>query len=97
MSQERERGLSKQESDVLLLVALGYRNSLVADYLQLSVQAVESHRIDLCKKLGIVDAENLDAVIAAALFPSASPDRRVVLSPRKQPGISPHGPPLSAD
>ena len=72
MSKERKRGLSEQESDVLLLVALGYRNSHIAEYLKLSIPTVESHRVDLCRKLGIADAGNLDAVIAAALLPSPS-------------------------
>lgn len=74
MSQELKRGLSAQESDVLLLVALGYRDSQIADYLKLSIPTVESHRVNLCRKLGILDARNLDALIAAALFPPARPE-----------------------
>lgn len=73
MFRERRWCLSERESNVLLMVALGYSNRLIADYLKLSVQAVEGHRIDLCQKLGIVDAGNLDAVISAALFQSARP------------------------
>lgn len=55
------------------MVALGYRDRLIENYLKLSVRAVENHRIDLCQKLGIVDAGKLDAVISAALFQSARP------------------------
>lgn len=73
MLQRKKWCLSERESDVLLMTALGYGNGLIADYLKLSVQAVECHRADLCKKLGIVETENLDAVIAAALFQSARP------------------------
>ena len=73
MLQRKKWCLSEREGDVLLMTALGYGNGLIADYLKLSVQAVECHRADLCKKLGIVDSGNLDAVIAAALFKSARP------------------------
>lgn len=74
MSRQQKWRLSERESDVLLMVALGYRDRLIADYLKLSVQSVENHRLDLCKKLGVVDVGNLDAMIAAALFRSEEPE-----------------------
>lgn len=73
MLREFDEHLNDQERSVLLLVALGYHNELIADYLKLRVQAVESHRIELCRKLGIGDARNLDTMIAASLSQSKTP------------------------
>lgn len=73
MSQQKKWCLSERESDVLLMVALGYCNELIAGYLKLSVQTVKSHRIELCRKLGIVDTGQLDTMIATAIFQSTRP------------------------
>lgn len=64
---------SEQESAALLLVALGYDKELVANYVKLGARAVENHRLELCRKPGIVEAGNLDTVIAVALSQSTTP------------------------
>ena len=43
--------LTELESDVLLMIALGYRSRVIADYLKLNLLAVDVHRRNLCRKL----------------------------------------------
>lgn len=45
--------LSERERQVLRLVALGYRNSEIADMLYLSVKTVETYKARLMEKLGL--------------------------------------------
>jgi len=51
-----ERGpfvrLSEKEREVLLLIALGYKNSEIAEELSVSLRTVETHRARLSQKLG---------------------------------------------
>jgi len=55
-SNERERryqSLSAREAEVFKLIALGHRNSEIADMLSLSVKTVETYKSRLMQKLGI--------------------------------------------
>jgi two-component system response regulator NreC len=44
--------LSAREREVLRLIALGYTNPQIAEYLVLSVRTIETHRAHLARKLG---------------------------------------------
>jgi two-component system response regulator NreC len=44
--------LSEKECEVLLLIALGYKNSEIAEQLSVSLRTVETHRARLSQKLG---------------------------------------------
>jgi DNA-binding NarL/FixJ family response regulator len=57
-------GLTEREREVLKLVAEGYRNKDVAEYLCISVKTVEKHRANLMKKL---DIHNVSALTAFAI------------------------------
>jgi DNA-binding NarL/FixJ family response regulator len=50
---ERYRLLSEREAEVFKLVALGYRNSEIAEMLHLSVKTVETYKTRLMQKLGL--------------------------------------------
>jgi hypothetical protein len=65
--------LSEAESDILLMIALGYRSRVISDYLKLNLRTVDVHRRNLCRKLGIAYPENLNDAIAFALFRGAMP------------------------
>lgn len=56
--------LTPREREILKLVAEGYRNREIAEYLCISLRTVESHRARLMKKLGV---ENTAALTAYAL------------------------------
>jgi DNA-binding NarL/FixJ family response regulator len=47
------RRLTARETDVLKLIAEGYRNKQIADFLGISVKTVERHRANLMKKLDL--------------------------------------------
>ena len=66
--------LSEAESDILLMIALGYRIRVIADYLKLNLLTVDVHRRNLCRKLGIAYPENLNDAIARAFFRGAIPE-----------------------
>jgi DNA-binding NarL/FixJ family response regulator len=68
--------LTELESDVLLMIALGYRSRVIADYLKLNLLAVDVHRRNLCRKLGLACSENLNDAIALALLQGATPGIR---------------------
>lgn len=51
--QERYRLLSDREAQVFKLVALGHRNSEIAEMLHLSVKTVETYKARLMQKLGL--------------------------------------------
>jgi DNA-binding NarL/FixJ family response regulator len=51
--------LTKREREVLKLIAEGYRNREVADYLCISSKTVEKHRANLMKKLDLHNAAAL--------------------------------------
>jgi two-component system response regulator NreC len=53
--------LTKREREVLKLVAEGFRNKEIADYLFISVKTVEKHRANLMKKLELRNAAELAA------------------------------------
>jgi two-component system, NarL family, response regulator NreC len=50
---ERYQMLSERESEIFKLIALGHRNSEIADMLCLSVKTVETYKSRLMQKLGI--------------------------------------------
>jgi two-component system response regulator NreC len=56
--------LSRRESEVLRLVALGYTNQQIADYLYLSVKTVETYRARVMRKL---DLKSRAALVRYAL------------------------------
>jgi len=47
------RGLTARETEVLKLIAEGYKNKQIADFLGISVKTVERHRSNLMKKLDL--------------------------------------------
>ncbi len=57
-------GLTQRERETLKLIAEGYRNREIADFLCISVKTVEKHRASLMKKL---DLHNSAALTAFAL------------------------------
>jgi DNA-binding NarL/FixJ family response regulator len=46
-------GLSMRETEVLRLIALGFTASEIADRLHLSQRTIETHRSQICRKLGL--------------------------------------------
>jgi DNA-binding NarL/FixJ family response regulator len=56
--------LTQREREILKLVAEGYKNKDIADYLCISVKTVETHRANLMKKL---DLHNVSALTAFAM------------------------------
>ncbi len=56
---ENEIKLTPREIDVLIEIALGKPNKLVAIDLELSIKTVEKHRVSLMRKLGIHDVVSL--------------------------------------
>jgi DNA-binding NarL/FixJ family response regulator len=56
--------LTQREREVLKLIAEGYKNRDIADYLYISVKTVEKHRANLMKKL---DLHNTSALTAYAM------------------------------
>jgi DNA-binding NarL/FixJ family response regulator len=53
--------LTSRERQVLKLIAEGYKNKDIADYLCISVKTVETHRSNIMKKLDIHNASELTA------------------------------------
>lgn len=53
--------LTERERQVLKLIAEGYKNKDIADYLCISVKTVEKHRANLMKKLDLHNASALTA------------------------------------
>ncbi len=56
--------LTQREREILKLIAEGYKNKDIADYLCISVKTVEKHRANLMKKL---DLHNVSALTAFAM------------------------------
>jgi DNA-binding NarL/FixJ family response regulator len=56
--------LTQREREILKLVAEGYKNKDIADYLCISVKTVETHRANLMRKL---DLHNVSALTAFAM------------------------------
>jgi DNA-binding NarL/FixJ family response regulator len=56
--------LTQREREVLKLIAEGYKNKEIADYLYISAKTVEKHRANLMKKL---DLHNTSALTAYAM------------------------------
>lgn len=56
--------LTQREQEVLKMVAEGYRNRAIADYLCISVKTVEKHRANLMRKL---DLHSVSAITAFAM------------------------------
>lgn len=50
---EPENGPTDREREILILLAQGYSNKLIAKTLAISVRTVESHRFSIRRKLGI--------------------------------------------
>ncbi|MCK5485706.1 MAG: hypothetical protein KAI86_05790, partial [Desulfobacterales bacterium] len=53
--------LTQREREILKLIAEGYKNKEVADYLCISLKTVEKHRANLMKKLDLHNAAALTA------------------------------------
>jgi DNA-binding NarL/FixJ family response regulator len=53
--------LTQREREVLKLIAEGYKNKEIADYLYISVKTVEKHRANLMKKLDLHSTSSLTA------------------------------------
>lgn len=53
------RELTKRESEVLKLVAQGYKNREIAKDLGLAVKTVDNHRVNIMNKLGLRNAAQL--------------------------------------
>jgi len=53
--------LTQREREVLKLIAEGYKNKEIADYLYISVKTVEKHRANLMKKLDLHNTSSLTA------------------------------------
>ena len=53
--------LTKREREVLKLIAEGYKNAEISDYLCISINTVESHRSNLMRKLDLHSAAALTA------------------------------------
>ena len=53
--------LTKREREILKLIAEGYKNKEIADYLFVSLKTVEKHRTNLMKKLDIHNVASLTA------------------------------------
>jgi DNA-binding NarL/FixJ family response regulator len=53
--------LTQREREVLKLIAEGYKNKAIADYLYISVKTVEKHRANLMKKLDLHNTSSLTA------------------------------------
>ena len=56
--------LTQREREILKLIAEGYKNKEVADYLYISLKTVEKHRSNLMRKL---DLHNVAALTAFAV------------------------------
>jgi DNA-binding NarL/FixJ family response regulator len=56
--------LTQREREILKLIAEGYKNKEIADYLCISVKTVEKHRSNLMEKL---DLHNVQALTALAI------------------------------
>jgi len=53
--------LTQREREILKLIAEGYKNSEIAEYLYISVKTVEKHRANLMKKLNLHNTSALTA------------------------------------
>jgi two-component system response regulator NreC len=53
--------LTTRQREILKLIAEGYRNKEIADYLCISVKTVETHRSSLMRKLGLHNVSELTA------------------------------------
>ena len=53
--------LTQREREILQMIAEGYKNKYIADYLCISVKTVEKHRANLMKKLNLHSAASLTA------------------------------------
>jgi DNA-binding NarL/FixJ family response regulator len=53
--------LTDREREVVKLVAEGYKNREIADWLSISMKTVEKHRANVMKKLGVHGASGLTA------------------------------------
>ncbi|WP_311064645.1 response regulator transcription factor [Halomonas sp. DWK9] len=48
-----ENPLTSRQSEVLQLVAKGYRSKAIADQLNVSIKTIETHRADIMRRLGV--------------------------------------------
>ncbi len=53
--------LSRREREIIKLIAEGYRNKQIAEYLSISVKTVEKHRVNLMRKLDLHSARAITA------------------------------------
>jgi two-component system, NarL family, response regulator NreC len=61
--------LSKRETDVLRLIALGHTNAEIAEKLFISVRTVETHRAHIQQKLGVSSrAELVQSALSRGLI-----------------------------
>ena len=54
--------LTQREREILKLIAEGYKNKAIAEYLCISVKTVEKHRANLMKKLDLHNIQSLTAL-----------------------------------
>ncbi|MCL5424705.1 MAG: LuxR C-terminal-related transcriptional regulator, partial [Gammaproteobacteria bacterium] len=48
-----ENPLTHRQSEVLTLVAKGFRSKAIADQLNVSIKTIETHRADIMRRLGV--------------------------------------------
>jgi DNA-binding NarL/FixJ family response regulator len=59
ISEEEEVDITPREKEVLLLVSQGHSTKQIADKLSISIRTVETHRINLLKKLNVGNSAEL--------------------------------------
>jgi DNA-binding NarL/FixJ family response regulator len=59
VSEEEEADITPREKEVLLLVSQGHSTKQIADKLGISIRTVETHRINLLKKLNVGNSAEL--------------------------------------
>jgi len=69
--------LTQREREILKLVAEGFKNQEIADYLIISIKTVEKHRANLMKKLDLHNAADLTALAIEKGIIARSPRLRV--------------------
>jgi len=57
--EKNSTGLSSREREVLQLIAEGYTNKQIAEILSISIKTVQTHRLNLMKKLDLHDRADL--------------------------------------
>ena len=53
------RGLTPRETEIVALIAEGYRSAEIAEHLSINVKTIETHKANIYNKLGISCMANL--------------------------------------